>query len=73
MVGQLFCHHRLALFFSRVKSRFQSISVPIPTHYQLLDVGLLVQNLTAQLVVGNHPVVAVVLQGAAAHLEPLLR
>ena len=67
--GQL-PNHRLALFFARDKSRFQTVGVPIPAHHHLFDVRFLVQDLSAQLVVGNHPVVAVVLQGAAAHLEP---
>ena len=35
-----------------------------------LDVRFLVENLAAQLVVGDNPVVAVVLQGAAAHFQP---
>ena len=35
-----------------------------------LDVRFLIKNLATQLVVGNHSVVAVVLQGAAAHFQP---
>ena len=35
-----------------------------------LDVRFLVENLSAQLVVGDNPAVAVVLQGAAAHFQP---
>ena len=34
------------------------------------DVRFLVENLAAQLVVGYHSVVAVILQGAAAHFQP---
>ena len=56
--------------FVRFKLRFQTIGVPIAAHQQLLDVGFLVQDFSAQLVIGNHPVVAVVLQGASAHFEP---
>ncbi len=36
----------------------------------LFDVRFLVENLSTQLIVSNHPVVAVVLQGAAAHFQP---
>ena len=70
MAGQFTCRHRLLFVSYFARLSFHPVSIPIPAHHQLFDVRFLVENLATQLVVGHHPVVAVVLQGAAAHLEP---
>lgn len=70
MAGQFTCRHRLLFISYFARLSFHPASIPIPAHHQLFDVRFLVENLATQLVVGHHPVVAVVLQGAAAHLEP---
>ena len=47
----------------------QSERFPVIGGKHPLDVRFLVENLSAQLVVGYHPCVAVVLQGTAAHFQ----
>lgn len=65
----------MAAKFSRFTERVDAIlampeRLPVIGGKHTLYVRFLVENLAAQLIVGDYPGVAVVLQGAAAHFQP---
>lgn len=65
----------MAAKFSRFTERVDAIlampeRLPVIDGKHTLYVRFLVENLAAQLIVGDYPGVAVVLQGAAAHFQP---
>ena len=60
---------RLPMFFQQEAS----VRLTVVTLQHILDVALAVERLAAEQEIGQYPLVAVLLQGAPAYVQPPLR